>query len=520
MVNFKAGGHQGEHKRALAAQGSAVKATEGKVTKEEKRALLQRPWSNDDPLVRSVVNERGLALQVIAREKVIDESNVLLKAALVDAETMAHWFPPSDSGGDSGPPFICRPGGDFVLHAQVHEAASSGEVLLSEAQRLSLHVCEGEVYEWLPFAVQAAEALGEVTIEAQLLEPRPPSSPLTLDASALGLALGKWLFGQLLSINEIFIARYLDTPLVLRVTEITSAAALEAAEAEAAGLEEAYVDEHCFRGLITPMTSIFIAPSSTFKGSDSQRAVADGLILQGYTPRVERKRLNMMQVLTSDGEVFPVHKQLLRPCISLTSAIRSSADGGEHPVPVDCATFDRVLLFLEAASRGRAEDFAFDIATLGDVAKAAQTLGCRQLRECCEKKLGDFESRVRLHRWGDVVRQNERGGCWVTMDGMVFDLEAWLPEHPGGATIIPRQALNKDCAVFFELYHASRESFQYLREFYIGEVWPEDRSLIPLEATAASKEFMQQLQDFCAPFRLSVAEADLPARLHLGMSAA
>ena len=31
----------------------------------------------------------------------------------------------------------------------------------------------------------------------------------------------------------------------------------------------------------------------------------------------------------------------------------------------------------------------------------------------------------------------------MTMDGMVFDLEAWLPQHPGGATIIPQQALNK-----------------------------------------------------------------------------
>ena len=34
-------------------------------------------------------------------------------------------------------------------------------------------------------------------------------------------------------------------------------------------------------------------------------------------------------------------------------------------------------------------------------------------------------------------------GCWVVMDGMVFDLEAWLPEHPGGATIIPMQALKR-----------------------------------------------------------------------------
>ena len=58
-----------------------------------------------------------------------------------------------------------------------------------------------------------------------------------------------------------------------------------------------------------------------------------------------------------------------------------------------------------------------------------------------------------MHKWDDVVRHNTetKEGCWVVMDGMVFDIEAWLPEHPGGGTIIPEQALNKDCTVFFEL---------------------------------------------------------------------
>ncbi len=125
------------------------------------------------------------------------------------------------------------------------------------------------------------------------------------------------------------------------------------------------------------------------------------------------------------------------------------------------------------------------------------------LRECCEKRLGDFESRIRMHRWADVTKQNDSGGCWVTMDGMVFDLEAWLPEHPGGSTIIPQQALNKDCTVFFELYHASRESFTYLREFYIGELWPDERALVPLEDERASDDFMVQLREYSAPFRYS-----------------
>ena len=79
--------------------------------------------------------------------------------------------------------------------------------------------------------------------------------------------------------------------------------------------------------------------------------------------------------------------------------------------------------------------------------------------------------------------------------------QAWLPEHPGGATIIPQQALNKDCTVFFELYHASRESFTYLKEFYVGELHPEERQLVPMEAETASADFMAQLREFASPWR-------------------
>ena len=34
--------------------------------------------------------------------------------------------------------------------------------------------------------------------------------------------------------------------------------------------------------------------------------------------------------------------------------------------------------------------------------------------------------------------------------GMLLDVRRWLPEHPGGSTIIPTQGLNHDCARFFE----------------------------------------------------------------------
>jgi cytochrome b involved in lipid metabolism len=50
----------------------------------------------------------------------------------------------------------------------------------------------------------------------------------------------------------------------------------------------------------------------------------------------------------------------------------------------------------------------------------------------------------------------------------VLDVTRWLDEHPGGSQIIPEQALGVDCTIFFEIYHASRQAYLYLKEFYIG----------------------------------------------------
>ena len=54
------------------------------------------------------------------------------------------------------------------------------------------------------------------------------------------------------------------------------------------------------------------------------------------------------------------------------------------------------------------------------------------------------------------MEHNERGGCWIVIDGMVLDVKRWLPEHPGGDRIIPAQSMNVECARHFELYHSSR----------------------------------------------------------------
>ena len=166
MVNFKGGGHQGEHKRALAAQGG--KQAREAVGKLEKLALRK------DDAQRTVVNEGGMALLVVAREKRLAETNALLKAALVDAAALAHFQRRTAdckvSTNAMGAPLLCRPGGDFVLGARAHPSAGPGEILLSEAQRMMMHVCEDDWYEWTPFAA-GCKPLAELVLEVQLLKP-------------------------------------------------------------------------------------------------------------------------------------------------------------------------------------------------------------------------------------------------------------------------------------------------------------------------------------------------------------
>lgn len=51
--------------------------------------------------------------------------------------------------------------------------------------------------------------------------------------------------------------------------------------------------------------------------------------------------------------------------------------------------------------------------------------------------------------------------------------------------------------VMLQMYHASRESFLYLQEFYIGELVPADKPHVPLGGKQpASEDFMVQLREY------------------------
>jgi len=261
----------------------------------------------------------------------------------------------------------------------------------------------------------------------------------------------------------------------------------------------------------------------------------------------------VVDVITSDSEVFPVRSVLLRPCIALTAVVQSGRgkykrqdqDQDQHQegeqwqgqrlavaVNVDCCTFDRVLLYLQheyrsahAQARGQGQgqgqgkgqgQWAFDPLLAADLLSAAEALGLQGLQDCTRRVLGSFQERVRRSFISleevrgkntagtrSLAESGRRDSTWLILDGMVLDISRWLEEHPGGSSIIPLHALDCDCTCQFEIFHASRQSFLYLKEFYLGELNPEEAETLREAATERpSESFLRHLSAVTAPWRL------------------
>ena len=531
---------------------------------------------------------------------------------------------------------VLEAGSDCVLRAcaaSSEYACPAGCLALSEEQRINVHVAEDQTASFKAFEppFDAPTDLFDIELEVRLL--RRGGSPsarrgrcdgdgggddedddsdndsdeddassadsdetrgCVVDGGALRASLRHrlrdcWVAaGELLCV-EARDAREPERTHVLRA-RVASVNAVD--PASAAALQPGY---HCFRGTFSfddTKTHVCVEEGTVGVNDDATRAnarasVSPTLTVLDANPRDDfEKRAAVLAretiaVETSDGEVFPVHRSLLRPCVALTRHVREAAAGGvassgkraqwerdmglemetettetssssswspkpddqDDPakagrpgqkqtlrIPVDCERFDKVLLWLERESLGSALP-EYDVRTAEALVGAAETLGLVSLADACRASLGAHERRIKTHFWRDVLAHNEAGGVRVVVDGMVLDVKRWLPEHPGGDRIIPSQSVNVDATRHFELYHSSKESFLYLRAFYVGEIAAEDLGSIPPPKTnratgavdpPASRAFLEQLREYTRGFRIdnkraADADSDHAPRVHLGV---
>lgn len=411
-------------------------------------------------------------------------------------------------------------GSDCVIAATVSSSQDDACIALTEAQLHNLHVKPGFALDVTLFHPNLQEGFKLVDVELEVSVIGSPGPPVSIDGGRLAGRFLRDLLGLVVATNEVFIfpldelhGHATDAESLQLVLTVRECNTLDEAARQDA------VRYHCYRGIVGPDTAVYTAPlrhspaASTENmepGESTAQSTASGrrqvALANPVSRPPARRSAQLVDVHTNDGEVFPVHRRLLRPCISLTKVVRAAGEGeAAAHIDVDTLTFDRVLVFLESEAVGR-EPPAFGVHVVPPLLDAARTLGLRSLCDYCEKRLGDSAARRRWHSFAEIERRNAAGERLLIMDGMVFDVTRWLPEHPGGDTIIPKQALNLDSSRFFEVYHASRESFLYLGEFYAGEVAVEELAKVPRPPHEPSDDFLRQLRDFMAGFRLEGAE--------------
>ena len=526
--------------------------------------------------------------------------------------------------------FVLEAGSDCVLRACAatsESACPAGCLALSEEQRINVHVAEDQTASFKAFEPprDTSTDLFDIELEVRLLrrggspsarrgrcdedddeddeddddsdsdfdsESSFPGGECVVDGVALRASLRHRLRDCWVAAGELLCVEAVDTrdPDTTHVLRARVASVNSVDPASAAALQPGY---HCFRGAFSVEdTKMYVhaeegndlygfrARLIHSDASDTQRKRNRVLTVLHQNPRddSERRAASLREetvaVVTSDGETFPVHRSLLRPCVALTRHVREAAPGGSESsgkraqwerenaswllekekqeketisttfhsskksfsseeedqtressvrVPIDCERFDKVLLWLERESLGAALP-EYDVHTAEALVGAADALGLASLADACRASLGAHERRIRTHKWSDVVAHNKAGGVLVVVDGMVLDVKRWLPEHPGGDRIIPSQSVNVDATRHFELYHSSKESFLYLRAFYVGEIAAEDVDEIPRVVNRetgavdppASEAFLDQLREYTRGFRIDNTRHREQVRAHLG----
>lgn len=391
-----------------------------------------------------------------------------------------------------------------------------GVVVMTNAQRYNLRAGLDREMEFETCEVDAETPLVDVAVELCRLPSQTTTTTTTTttkvesDVAREAVRRAFGAIGRVLTVSEVFVIRVDGVECRARVAEVNSVSA-----------EEESIGYHCFRGRVGAETTFYV------KSTDESSLFIENN--QGKERSVRLAKRETVYVNTRDGETFPVRRRLLRGCISLTSAVRRAGELRDNDdetdenfvtadVDVDTDVFDRVLIFLEALALKR-DPPRYDIRITESLADAAETLGCRDLREYCAAKLGAHASRIREYAWDEICAHNAAGGVWLVIDGMVLDVKRWLPEHPGGDVIIPNQSLGLDAARHFEMYHSSRESFLYLKEFYIGEVCARDRrdGRVPVPEPPASEDFLRQLRLYTT-FRFAPENAEKTTHVHLGQT--
>lgn len=68
----------------------------------------------------------------------------------------------------------------------------------------------------------------------------------------------------------------------------------------------------------------------------------------------------------------------------------------------------------------------------------------------------------------EVYKHNRPSDAWLVINGKVYDVTSWIPQHPGGKVIL--KGIGKDATTLFNRIGHSQHAHQILNKYYIGNL--------------------------------------------------
>lgn len=80
-----------------------------------------------------------------------------------------------------------------------------------------------------------------------------------------------------------------------------------------------------------------------------------------------------------------------------------------------------------------------------------------------------MSKRIRIYTAEDVQAHKSDSACWVTLNGKVYDVTSFLPDHPGGDDLVLQEA-GKDVEAAMKDAGHSESAYDMMEEFVIGRL--------------------------------------------------
>lgn len=112
----------------------------------------------------------------------------------------------------------------------------------------------------------------------------------------------------------------------------------------------------------------------------------------------------------------------------------------------------------------------------------------------------------KLYNLAEVAAHNTNKSAWLVIHNKVFDLTAFLNEHPGGEEVLIEHA-GKDATEAFEDVGHSSDAREMMAKFKIGEIIEAERKVVPEKSEpnwSSEKQDDSSMKSWLIPILLGI----------------